>query len=334
MNVLLTKKFMPVDLDYLRSGLNDAISLLEPDEYTEKAVVEKIPDAQVLLGGMITEAVIEAAGHIKLFQIPWTGVDTVDFTLLEKYSIDCVCNSHSNGMVVAEHAIALYASVAKKITYHDSQLRNGNWNRISPEGNEVSPFSRSLNSQKVVFVGYGAVNRGVHKLLRGFEPHVTVVNRSGVLEDATGVEEVLNFRQIAGALNGADAVFIALPLTEKTQGLFNSECFNALDEKAIVVNVARGSVVEEKALFDALSKEQIYGAGIDTWYNYPKPGESMDTPPSQKYSFRELKNIVMSPHRSGYVDSGFPHLDDAIANINSLYEDKPLSNLLSVEHRY
>lgn len=334
MKVLLTKKFMPSDIEYLRAGLSDGIDLIEPAEYNEFGVMEKIGQAQALLGGMLTEQVVSAAKHIKLFQIPWTGVDNIDFSLLQKHNIDCVCNSHSNGTVVAEHALALYFSVAKKISYHDAQLRTGNWNRVSPEGNEVSPFSGSLSSQKIVLVGYGAVNRGVHRLLAGFAPEVTIVNRSGQLASEIEAVDVYSYDNISIALKGADAVFIAVPLTDETKGFFNESCFTALNKQTVVINVARGTVIDEQSLYIALAEQRIYGAGIDTWYNYPKPGESKTTQPSEKFPFHELNNLVMSPHRAGYVDSGYPHLDDAIENLNNLYNDEPLINRLSVKNRY
>jgi phosphoglycerate dehydrogenase-like enzyme len=334
MKVLLSKKFMPSDIEYLKNGLSDGITLIEPTEYSEAGVVEKVGEAQAVLGGMLSEPVVAAAKHIKLFQIPWTGVDNIDFSLLQKHNIDCVCNSHSNGAVVAEHALALYFAVAKKIAYHDAQLRTGNWNRVSPEGNDVSPFSRSLSSQKIVLVGYGAVNRGIHRLLAGFSPQISIVNRSGQVTGESVVAEISSFENIANTLKGADAVFIAVPLTSDTRGFFNDSCFKALTQQTIVVNVARGTVIEEQALYNALAENRIYGAGIDTWYNYPKPGESNSTQPSANFPFHELNNLVMSPHRAGYVDSGFPHLDDAIENLNNLHEGKPLINRLSVEHRY
>ena len=334
MKVLLSKKFMPSDIEYLKNGLSDGITLIEPTEYSEAGVVEKVGEAQAVLGGMLSEPVVAAAKHIKLFQIPWTGVDNIDFSLLQKHNIDCVCNSHSNGAVVAEHALALYFAVAKKIAYHDAQLRTGNWNRVAPEGNDVSPFSRSLSSQKIVLVGYGAVNRGIHRLMSGFSPQITIVNRSGQVKGESAGAEISSYENITSTLTGADAVFIAVPLTSGTKGFFNESCFNALNERTIVVNVARGTVIDEQALYSALSEQHIYGAGIDTWYNYPKPGESNSTPPSANFPFHELNNLVMSPHRAGYVDSGFPHLDDAIENLNNLHSNKPLINRLSVEHRY
>ena len=128
MNILLTKKFMQSDIDYIKAGLSDGIALIEPKEYTEAGVLEKINEADAVLGGMFSEPLLKASNHIKLFQIPWTGVDNIDFALLSRYGIDTVCNSHSNAFVVAEHAMALYCSVAKKISYHDRRLRHGDWN--------------------------------------------------------------------------------------------------------------------------------------------------------------------------------------------------------------
>lgn len=334
MKVLLTKKFMPSDIEYLKAGLVAGIELITPTEYNEASVIERIVDARVMLGGMLTEPVIKGAKHIELFQIPWTGVDNVDFSILRKHDVDCVCNSHSNSVVVAEHALALYFSVAKKVSFHDAQLRKGNWNRVSPGGNEVSPFSKPLTSQRIVLIGYGAVNKSVHRMLAGFSPEIIVVNRSGKLDSEDSVDRTYSFEKIHTALKNADAVFVAVPLTDDTKGMFDKPCFDALNEGTILVNIARGTIVDEKALYQALQGQRIYGAGIDTWYRYPKPDESTCTQPSENFPFNELNNLVMSPHRAGYVDAGFPHLDDAIQNINNLYNDKPLINRLSVEHHY
>lgn len=334
MNVLMTKKFQPADVEYIRARLEAGIVLVEPEEYNEEKVLEKMPEARVLLGGMLTEKVLRAGSHIELFQIPWTGVDTLNFELIRQLGISCVCNSHSNSSVVAEHAIALYAAAAKKVPYHDAQMRLGNWNRISPGGNEVSPFSRSIYGQKVVFVGYGAVNQSIHSMLSGFNPRVTVVNRSGRVPKAMlEIEAVVTVDQINSAMDTADVVFVAIPLTAETNSIVDSQCFSSMTSSTILVNVARGGVLDEESLYTSLEKGEIYAAGIDTWYNYPKPGESQ-TFPSNAFKFQKLNNIVMSPHRAGYIDSGFPHLDDAVSNLNNLYTGKPLNHNISSEHGY
>jgi len=291
-NVLLSKKFMQSDIEYIKAALSAGVTLVEPEEYTEEGVLRKINEADALLGGMFSESLLKASKHIKLFQIPWTGVDNIDFSLLRKYEIDNVCNSHSNAFVVAEHAIALYFSAAKKIPYHDRRLRHGDWNRISPDGNE-----------------------------------------GGQLREDDIDCEVYCYNQLEEALENAGAVFVAIPLTSESTGLFDQACFGAMSQQSILINVARGAVIDEESLYRSLHNRSIYGAGIDTWYNYPKPPNSQ-TFPSENYPFHDLDNLVLSPHRAGYVDSGFPHLDDAIQNINNLQAGAPLINRISAEYRY
>ena len=334
MKVLLTKKFQKTDIEYIRDKLSDDIELIEPAEFTEEGVVSSITDAHVLLGGMLTESVLKASGHIKLFQIPWTGVDSINFELLKKYNIDCVCYSHSNASIVAEHAITLYGAVSKKIAYHDSQMRAGNWNRVSPKGNTVSPFSQAMFEKNIMLLGYGAVNRFVHSMLSGFKPRITVVNRSGGVKDIEStIEKVFPCADIMEAVPHADVIFVAVPLTEQTKLFFNKACFSAMKQNAILINVARGAVIDEESLYNVLHRKNIYGAGIDTWYNYPaQTGGS--TFPSKKFPFHELENLVMSPHRAGYIDSGFPHLDDAILNLHNVQMGKPLLNRVSIDQLY
>lgn len=333
MKVLLTKKFMQSDIDYISKGLIAGVELVEPDEFSESGVLAKIDVVDALLGGLVTEKILKQSPHIKLIQIPWTGVDNLSFELLAKYPSTVLCNSHSNSFVVAEHAVALYLSVAKKVAYHDQQMRTGNWNRVSSDGNPVSPFSSAVVNRKVVFVGYGSVNQTICKLLSGFNPNVTVVNRSGLLNEAGIEAKVFGFQKIQEAVEGAEAVFIAAPLTTETRGIIDESCFTAMNERTILINVARGALVNERSLYEALRSNRIFGAGIDTWYNYPKSQEQT-TYPSVEYPFQELDNLVMSPHRAGYTDEGFPHLDDAIVNLNNLKTGKPLMNKVSVSRRY
>jgi len=106
-----------------------------------------------------------------------------------------------------------------------------------------------------------------------------------------------------------------------------------MPDHALLINVARGEIVSESALFHSLANNIIGGAAIDTWYQHPNPALK-ENYPSGKYEFHKLQNIVMSPHRAGYVDSGFPHLDDAIENLNRAVQGLPLLNIVSTSSAY
>jgi len=333
--VLLTKAFFDTDLAYMKAGLDSSVEIVKPDEFNESSVLAALPEADVLLGGMLTEAVLEAASqatsNVAFFQIPWTGVDTLNFELIARTNAT-VCNSHSNSTVVAEHGVGMLLAAAKKLCYHDRQMRVGEWNRVKKEGNEVSPFSASLQGRHCLLVGCGAIGARVAHMLAGFGCTFSSVTQRGE-ENIAGLRQAYGFSQLHTALPEADFVVVSVPLTDSTKHMIAIAAFDAMKDSAILVNLSRGDVLVEDDLYVALNDQKIGGAAIDTWYQYPSASNPSPFP-SAKNDFHTLNNIVMSPHRAGYVDAGFPHLDDAIENINRHVAGKPLLNIVGSGRGY
>jgi len=329
--VLLSKYFQPTDIDYLSERLDVSVELVTPAAYDESTIVKSMPGVDVVFGGMITEAIAEAAGSVAFFQIPWTGVDSVNMELLRKHQLS-VCNSHSNSQVVAEHAVGMWLATAKKLAVHDRFMRSGNWNRVNPEGNAVSPFSAPIRGSHCLLVGCGAIGQSIAQFISGFGCDVSSLTLSGSKRHES-LQHCYKLDELDQALVNADVVFTSVPLTEATSSLFGEAQFGAMKNSAIFVNLSRGAVVDEQALYTALEKQQIAGAAIDTWYQYP----SKDKPvvlPSARFDFQNLDNLLLSPHRAGYSNSGFPHLDDAIENINRYVHGKPLLNCVDALKGY
>jgi len=337
MKVLLSKALLAPDRAYIAERLDEGIQIVEPDSYDAEGVSAAIRAGgiEVVMGGLLAEPVLQAArdGGVRFFQIPWTGVDNLDFAALA-YHRATVCNSHSNGGIVAEHAMALMLGAAKKIPYHDRLMRDGRWNRVDPAGNAVSPFSRTVAGTRALVVGYGAIGQGIARRLTGFDVSVqAVTSRGAIAENAPPVAQAWAVDQLHTALSDTDWVFVALPLTEATRGLFDAAAFAAMGAQATLVNVSRGAIVDEGALYTALSEGTILGAGIDTWYSYPTR-EEPERAPSQLHDFASLDNVVMSPHRAGYATGGFPHLDDAIENLNRAATGAEPINIVAGERGY
>ena len=333
MKVLLSKAFHQSDLDYLAERVHQSVQFIKPDTYDVAGVLAKINEADVLFGGMLDERVLEQSDHLKLIQIPWTGVDNLDFNTLSRFSIP-ISNSHSNAIIVAEHTVALMLGIARKLAYHDRLMRENRWNRVSKEGNAVSPFSSTLFGKRIVYIGFGAIARQCNQLLSGFGMQVSIVNTTGQIPE--GYEGQLNAFSVTDMLNAVidqDVIVVALPLTETSRGLIDSRIFAGMSETAVLVNVSRGSIIDESALFNALHDKSIGGAAIDTWYQSPNAKQS-EVPPSAKHDFSSLDNILMSPHRAGYAIGGFPHLDDPIINLNNLVSGNPLINVIDTNRRY
>jgi len=333
--VLLTKAFFDTDLDYLKAGLDKSVEIVKPAEFNESSVLAALPEADVLLGGMLTEPVLEAASEteskVAFFQIPWTGVDTLNFDVIKRTGVT-VCNSHSNSTVVAEHGVGMLLAAAKKLCYHDRKMREGEWNRVAKEGNEVSPFSASLVNRHCLLIGCGAIGSRVAQMLNGFGCTFSSVTHRGEA-NISGLRQAFNYSQLYSALSEADYIFVSVPLTDNTKHMIDSTAFDAMKISAILVNVSRGDVLVEDDLYNALNEQKIAGAAVDTWYQYPSATNKKPFP-SATNDFHKLNNIVMSPHRAGYVDAGFPHLDDAIENINRHVAGKPLLNIVGSAQGY
>lgn len=331
--VLLTRKFFDQDIHYLLEKLNAECHLIIPEDYSESNLIKLAEDADVFFGATISEKLCHAAPNLKFIQIPWTGVDNLNFEEIEKIGVT-VCNSHSNAYAVAEHAITLMLDAAKKITYHDTELRKGNWNRPKMDGsNEISPFSLRVSNKNVGILGYGHIGKAIHEFLSGFKCTFYISDFSF---QKTAIENGNYFfspEQTDDYLKFMDFVFVCLPLTKETKGYINQALLSKLKRTSILINTSRGEVIEEDDLYYALKEGIINGAGIDTWYNYPKIS-SEKTFPSKKNPFHELKNLVLSPHRAAFIENELPHLDDAIANLNRASEGNPPLNIISTKNKF
>jgi phosphoglycerate dehydrogenase-like enzyme len=128
-------------------------------------------------------------------------------------------------------------------------------------------------------------------------------------------------------MGSADAVVVSLPLTDDTLGLVNAQALGAMRADAVLVNVGRGAVVDEKSLYEALQSRRMGGAVIDTWYQYPTPAQT-ECAPSQ-YNFAALDNVVMTPHMSGWTTGTVRRRQETLAdNITRLSRGEPLINVL------
>jgi len=334
MNVLLTKKLMTEDVNYIQSKLNMGIQLIFPDRYDEDSLLVHASKADVFFGGFFSERLLEYAINLKFAQVPWTGIDNLDFSLLRRFNV-ILCNSHSNALVVAEHAVSMMMDAAKKLSYHDRELRKGNWNRILPDrSNPISPFSKKITGSTVGFIGFGAIARHAFKILAGFECSFVVFTRSGLIpeEYSTSITAYPTSEFFSHAKE-IDFLFVSIPLTEETKGMINLQFFEALPKGSILINVSRGQVLNQADLFVSLKDGHLGGAAIDTWFNYPSTQQPISLP-SLEFPFHELDQIVLSSHRAGYVESGFPHLDDAIENLNRFQRGETLINVVSLDHKY
>lgn len=325
--VLLTRAFFADDLAFLQAGLRPDVELVTPPAFTPEALTDAAPDADVLLGDNITRELLEKGTRLRLIQVPWTGVDRLDFPLLRQFAVP-VCNSHSNALPVAEMAVGLMLAIAKKIPLHDARLRQGNWMRPQRDDPDLHVPPTLVSGRTAGFIGFGAIARKITELLAGFSLRfiATDARADDPPPPLDAVYPPDAAREVAAR---SDILFITVPLTPATRGLVSAEVFAAMKPTAYLVNTSRGEVVDEEALYTALRTRRIAGAAIDTWYQYPKADQPVVLP-SARFPFHELDNLVLSPHRAGFAEGTLPHLGDVIANLNHLAAGEPLLNQVDV----
>ena len=329
--ILLTRSMLPVDLQYIRDGLDQFVperyELIVPPAFNEDTLCSMAVDADVLLGPFVSERLLRAAPKLRLIQVPWTGMDTFNFTSVQNSTVP-ICNTHSNADAVAELALALTLDLTKKISYHDRKMRGGNWNR---DQQPLSLKSSMLCSATVCILGLGNIGGRIAALFKAFGS--TVYGTSDRRRADTTVDCVFPQAEMKNAVKTADIVVCALPLTPETRGQIDRDFLSAMKHGALLINVSRAAVIDEDALFEALTDGRISGFAADVWWNAPKRGES-ESWPSTHNNFQTLDNVVMSPHRAGFVEGSLPHLDGAVENIAALILGQPLHNLVDRSRAY
>ena len=329
--ILLTRSMLPVDLQYIRDGLDRLVpgryELIVPPAFDEDTLCTLAGTADMLLGPFVTERLLQAAPKLKLIQVPWTGMDTFNFAAVQKSDVP-ICNTHSNADAVAELALALTLDLTKKLSYHDRKMRRGSWNRDQQPLNLKSVM---LRGSTVCILGLGSIGGRIATLFKAFG--ATVYGTSDHLSADRIVDRVFPQAEALKAAREAEIVICALPLTPKTHGRINGEFLTALKPGTLLVNISRAAVIEEDALYDALKSGQIGGFAADVWWNAPKRGES-ESWPSAHNDFQTMENVVMSPHRAGFIEGSLPHLDGAIENIAALIRGEALHNLVDRSKAY
>ncbi|UCG62309.1 MAG: hydroxyacid dehydrogenase [Candidatus Zixiibacteriota bacterium] len=261
-------------------------------------VGEDAPDPaeyEILICGVPSKELIEASPALRHLIVPWAGLPVKTRDLMLNYRHITTHNLHHNAVPVAELAVAMMLALAKDLRNIDASLRKNDWTPRYETG-----AIDMVAEKTAVVVGYGAAGKEIAKRCRAMGMNVRAVRRSGH-EPNDGAVEIYRAEDLEALLPDAQVIFLSLPLTEHTKRMMGERQLSLLPAGAILINVSRGRIIDEKALYDILGTGKIK-AGLDVWYNYPDlQGGKSDVPPSD-YAFHELPNVIMTPHLAGNSD--------------------------------
>jgi D-3-phosphoglycerate dehydrogenase / 2-oxoglutarate reductase len=283
-HVLVVGPLRPEGRELLERQPGLTFEILE--QPTASSIMAAMPetDAIVLRTAPITAAMIEAAPQLKVISRHGVGYDNVDMAAMNARRIPMALAVSSNRVAVAEHAFLMLLELLKHGRAFDRAVRADDW------GSRFRLIPLELAGRTLLIVGFGRIGREVAERCAAFGMAVMVHDpyvQANVIEAAGDYRSIPDWE---AALPETDVLTVHLPLGPDSRGLIGSQELAALPRHAFVINAARGGIVDEKALYEALSSGRIAGAGLDVFDQEPPP---LDHP------LLILDNVVLSPHNAG-----------------------------------
>lgn len=287
-----------LDLEELESLVDEFVVY---DESPQDTVAQRISDADIVFTNKIrlTRALLEHASQLKFIALTATGTDNIDTDCAKQHGIGVANIRHYCTGSVVEHVFGVLLSLTHSLEPYHRSVRAGDWQRSSDFCMLHYPV-RELSSMTLGVVGYGALGRGVARIAREFGMRVLVSARPGadkVPDDRVGFEELLA---------GSDVISLHCPLTAETRELFGAREFAAMRNNAILINTARGGLVDSQALVDALATGQIAAAAVDVLPEEPP----VNGDPLLDYVG---DNLIVTPHIAWATDEARQNAIDELA---------------------
>lgn len=321
--------------EHLTNGLRDLpVQLLFPPDTTEDIYVELAPHADIIVGWRPTKELLYAATKLSLFVNPGAGVQhLIDlFREINQTRSVTLVNGHGNAYFTAQHAVALLLALTNKVIPHHDWMVKGEWRK-----GDQDAISIPLRDRKIGFLGYGHVNQTTHRFLSGFDVTFAAIRR-----DWSKQTEVLPtpvkkywYSELHPFLEAVGTVIISVPLTSLTKGMIKKQELELLGPDGLLVNVARGPVVDEYSLYTALKTKAICGAALDVWYNYRADPDEKGRKYPFTYPFHTLDNVVLSPHRAASPLNDLQRWDEVIENIRRVAQgETEFQNTVDLTQEY
>src|SRR3954454_3422969 len=311
--VLITESFSQRGRDLFRD--RDDIELVEfPNMISAKdfeaMLNEQAPVHAVALGGTrFGQPELDASGDMKVVTRIGVGYDAVDVPALSRRKVPLMVAGTANSPSVAEQALFMMLTLAKRAAEMHALVKEGQW------GARLGMLPYDLFGKTVLIVGFGRIGTRTAKRCLAMEMNVLIYDPYKSAEEikAAGCEPVAD---LDAALPRADFVSIHCPKTSETVGMFNAARLKRMKATAYLINTARGGIVDEPALYDALVSGKLAGAGLDVF--------EMEPPP-MGHSLFELPNVIMAPHVAGVTREAVDRMSEQTArNILSVLDRDPL----------
>lgn len=310
--ILHTARYTGIPWEILKSVVPVDFTVETLDELSYECLIRQAVDADYLLvsGRLpIDESVLSAAKHLKMIQRTGVGTEMLDVDTIMKHGVPVYVNAGVNAQSVAEHTLTLMLACLKRLLQINKQTHEGIWKK-----QQVGVTTRELKGKTVALVGMGNIGRLVAGMLQPFGAKIIytdVMRQNAETENRLGLTY---FEKFETMLPEADVLSFHCPLTPENTEMLNNNTLAMLKQGAIVVNTARGKLINPKDLYDALANGYLSAAALDTHYEEPiKDG----------YKLAELDNVILTPHIGGLSYEAFHSMmKGAVENIVAFEEGR------------
>jgi phosphoglycerate dehydrogenase-like enzyme len=289
-NIVVTFNASPEQKALLLEVLGSEASLIFFNEIPSSGRERALQEANVLLSWNFPREIqpqdYPLLQQVSFIQLLSAGADHMPFAELPPHIL-VASNPGAYAAPMAEHVMAMTLALAKRLLVEDQKLRNGEFDQFTP--------NRALAGMTAGVLGFGGIGRATARLMRAFGMRIYAINHSGTSTEPADFLGTL--RDLERVLRESDVVVISLPLTKATRGLIGEEELAWMKHDAILVNVARGAIIDEEALYNHVKNHPSFQVGIDAWWTEPFLYGNF----RMEYPFLELPNVLGSPHNSAVV---------------------------------
>jgi len=297
----------------------DGLELLEkhPDydyelitDISETNLIDKLPnfDACTLRVSKLDEKILKHCKKLKAISRHGVGFDNVDLNYIKNNNISLLITATANAVAVAEHVLAMFLALSKSIINYDNEVRKGNF-KINAKN--ISTYE--LLNKNILVAGFGRIGKKLISRCLAFDAKVYIYDPyvdEKIIKDHGGIK----VDHIEDGLKIADYVSLHMPLTKETKNLLNYSVFKKMKKNSIIVNTARGGIINEADLEKALNENIIFGAALDVFINEPV---ELNNP------LLKNKKVLLSPHSATFTDECTSRMGiETTKNIIDFFENK------------
>ncbi len=283
-------------------------------------LIPALAEAEIVVGHIWRKEFPEAS-RLRLLQAATAGIDLIDVPALP--SGIAICNVFGHEPAIAEYVLATTLALTLRLFSTASEFRAGSWVGHQPAGG--SPHGE-IFGKTIGIVGYGRIGREVASRAAAFGCKVVAANRSPVT-DRGAASQIYPLAELDRMLPQCDMLVVAAGLGPETRGLIDARRLSLMRPTALLINIGRAAIVEEEALYRALSGNRLGGAALDVWWRHWDPAHP-DRRPS-RYPFEDLPNVLMTPHCSGFTEGTAERRWGQLAgNLDRFIRGEELANIV------